>query len=97
MSTLMKAQSVPLQLPEKGFGRAKDILPFLPFSKTELWRQVKNGKFVKPIKLSAGITCWDYALVHNWLTSHSTSNQNNDDVNQRHSVVVNEKVCEGGK
>lgn len=64
-----------MQLPAKGFGRAKDILPFLPFGKTELWRRSKNGLFVAPFKLSEGITCWDYALVHKWLDEQGKSVQ----------------------
>ena len=60
------------QLPTKGMGRAKDILPFLPFSKTTLFEWSKNGRFPAPVKLSPTMTAWNYADVHAWLDSHSS-------------------------
>ncbi|MGO2507226.1 MAG: helix-turn-helix transcriptional regulator [Psychrobacter alimentarius] len=61
------------QLPTKGMGRAKDILPFLPFSKTTLFEWSKDGRFPAPIKLSPTMTAWNYADIHAWLDSHSNS------------------------
>lgn len=60
------------QLPTKGMGRAKDILPFLPFSKTTLFEWSKDGRFPAPVKLSPTMTAWNYADVHAWLDRHST-------------------------
>ena len=62
----------PMQhLPTTGMGRAKDILPFLPFSKTTLFEWSKNGeRFPAPVKLSPTMTCWHYADVHAWLNGH---------------------------
>jgi len=62
-------------LPTTGMGRAKDILPFLPFSKTTLFEWSKDGRFPAGKKLSPTMTAWSYADVHEWLNSH-TSNAN---------------------
>ena len=58
------------QLPTTGMGRAKDILPFLPFSKTTLFEWSKDGRFPAGKKLSPTMTAWSYAEVHEWLNSH---------------------------
>ena len=65
------ANSPSMQLPTTGMGRAKDILPFLPFSKTTLFEWSKDGRFVAPIKLSPTMTCWSYAAVHKWINKHT--------------------------
>jgi len=62
----------PMQhLPTTGMGRAKDILPFLPFSKTTLFEWSKDGRFVAPVKLSPTMTAWSYAAVHAWINKHT--------------------------
>ena len=61
------------QLPKHGMGRAKDILPFLPFSKTTLFGWSKDGRFVAPIKLSPTMTAWNYADIHRWLDEHTST------------------------
>ena len=67
------ANNQAMQLPATGMGRAKDILPFLPFSKTTLFEWSKDGRFVAPVKLSPTMTAWNYAEVHNWLNSHTST------------------------
>ena len=62
-----------MQLPTKGMGRAKDILPFLPFSKTTLFEWSKDGRFPASRKLSPTMTAWNYADVHEWLNSHTST------------------------
>lgn len=62
-----------MQLPTTGMGRAKDILPFLPFSKTTLFEWSKDGRFPAPVKLSPTMTAWSYADVHEWLDSHTST------------------------
>ena len=59
-------------LPTTGMGRAKDILPFLPFSKTTLFEWSKDGRFVAPVKLSPTMTAWSYASVHEWINKHTS-------------------------
>ncbi len=60
-------------LPTTGMGRAKDILPFLPFSKTTLFEWSKDGRFPAGKKLSPTMTAWSYAEVHGWLNSHTST------------------------
>lgn len=67
------ANSPAMQLPTTGLGRAKDILPFLPFSKTTLFEWSKDGRFVAPIKLSPTMTAWSYAQVHEWINKHTST------------------------
>lgn len=62
-----------MQLPTTGMGRAKQILPFLPFSKTTLFEWSKDGRFPAPVKLSPTMTAWNYAEVHKWLDSHTST------------------------
>ncbi len=60
-------------LPTTGMGRAKDILPFLPFSKTTLFEWSKDGRFPAGKKLSPTMTAWSYADIHAWLNSHTSN------------------------
>ncbi|WP_228284609.1 MULTISPECIES: helix-turn-helix transcriptional regulator [unclassified Psychrobacter] len=69
------AHSEAIQMPLTGMGRAKDILPFLPFSKTTLFEWSKDGRFPAPVKLSPTMTAWRYADVHNWLNNLATSSE----------------------
>ncbi|WP_225211532.1 helix-turn-helix transcriptional regulator [Psychrobacter communis] len=62
-----------MQLPITGMGRAKDILPFLPFSKTTLFEWSKDGRFPAGKKLSPTMTAWSYADIHAWLKSHAST------------------------
>lgn len=45
------------KLPETGFLRLKQILVFIPVSKSVWWSGVKAGKFPKSVKLGA-CTFW---------------------------------------
>ena len=67
------ANSPAMQLPTTGMGRARDILPFLPFSKTTLFEWSKDGRFPAGRKLSPTMTAWSYADVHAWLNSHTSN------------------------
>ncbi len=42
----------------------------LPFSRTTLWRLVREGRFPAPVKLSANITAWHAAEVQSWIAQH---------------------------
>lgn len=67
------APSPAMQLPIIGMGRAKDILPFLPFGKTTLFEWSKDGRFPAGKKLSPTMTAWSYADVHQWLNTHTST------------------------
>ncbi len=67
------ANNQAMHLPTSGLGRAKDILPFLPFSKTTLFEWSKDGRFPAPVKLSPTMTAWAYASVHDWINKHTSN------------------------
>jgi predicted DNA-binding transcriptional regulator AlpA len=56
-----------------GFYRQEALLAILPFSAATLWRMVKRGQFVQPVKLSSRITAWPKADVHRWLEERGGS------------------------
>ena len=56
-----------LTLPQHGFSRESQLLSFLPFSSSTLWKWSREGKFVPHVKLSPTMTVWDNAKVHIWL------------------------------
>ena len=45
-------------LPNTGFLRLSQVLEFIPVSKSSWWAGCKNGRYPKPIKLSARTTVW---------------------------------------
>jgi|GEM_PF-2545895 predicted DNA-binding transcriptional regulator AlpA len=52
-----------------GYMRQKELMQVVPFSPATLWRLVKTGQFVQPVKISARITAWNRVEVHAWLES----------------------------
>jgi prophage regulatory protein len=55
-------------LPDTGFLRQRQVLAFVPISKSTLWRQVRARSFPSPVKLSAGVTAWRAEDVRRWIT-----------------------------
>jgi prophage regulatory protein len=52
----------------KGIKRPRPGYPaIVPWSSATLWRKVKTGDFVAPVKLSDGITAWSVEAVRAWL------------------------------
>lgn len=49
------------------YMRQPEVLAQVPFSAATLWRKVKDGSFVKPVKLSIRITAWKRSDVEEWL------------------------------
>ena len=64
-----KILTIPTLAPQ-GMSRAKDILPFLPFSRTTLHEWSRNGRFPACIKLSPSMAVWRNSDVIEWLESH---------------------------
>lgn len=58
-------------LPTTGYVREKQLIDggILPFSAKTLWRKVKDGTFVQPVKLGERITAWKVEEVRQWLDS----------------------------
>jgi len=46
------------ELPKTGLLRIKQVLRFVPVSRSHFWAGAKTGKYPKPIKLSERVTCW---------------------------------------
>jgi predicted DNA-binding transcriptional regulator AlpA len=45
-------------LPETGFIRLPQVLQFIPFSKSTLWKKCSEGSFPRPVKLGPRTTAW---------------------------------------
>lgn len=60
-------------LSTQGMSRAKDILPFLPFSRTTLHEWSRDGRFPPSIKLSSGMVAWKNSEVLSWLERQSSA------------------------
>lgn len=45
-------------LPDTGLMRIKQVLQFIPVSRSAWWAGCKAGKYPKPFKLSEKITVW---------------------------------------
>lgn len=57
-------------LPETGFVRQKQLIPsIIPFSRTTLWRKVKESTFPAPVRISAGAVAWRVEEVRAWIES----------------------------
>lgn len=48
----------PLNFPAMGFLRFKDVIRFYPVSKSVWYKGIREGRFPRPVKLSAGTTAW---------------------------------------
>jgi predicted DNA-binding transcriptional regulator AlpA len=46
------------ELPQIGLLRIKQVLRFVPISRSSWWAGVKSGIYPQPLKLSARVTCW---------------------------------------
>ncbi len=54
-------------LPETGFLRQRQVLVFVPVSKSTLWRRVQARTFPAPVKLSERVTVWRAEDVWRWI------------------------------
>lgn len=56
-----------LRLPETGFLRQPQVLSFVPFSKSTLWRRIQANTFPHPVKLSERVTVWRAEDIRRWI------------------------------
>jgi len=61
------------ELPATGFIRQKQLASIIPFSRTTLWRKVKDGEFPAPVHLSARVTAWKVELIRDWIEKQSAA------------------------
>jgi len=63
------------ELPHTSLLRVKQVLKFIPVSRSKWWQGVKDGRFPQPVKLSERVTCWrasdNRALVGGGLANDS--------------------------
>lgn len=50
-------------LPETGLLRVKQVLRFIPISRSSWWAGVKSGRYPKPSKLSPRVTVWSVQSI----------------------------------
>lgn len=56
----------PVFLPATGLVSATELLPFVPFKRSTLWKWVKDGRFPAPVRVST-LTRWRCEDIHAWL------------------------------
>ena len=62
---MLKDSTIPeiQELPQTGLLRVKQVLRFVPVSRSNWWAGVKEGKYPQPVKLSERVTCWRAADI----------------------------------
>ncbi|MBP8183364.1 MAG: AlpA family phage regulatory protein [Rhodoferax sp.] len=61
-------------LPQTGYIRQSQLIPaIIPISPATLWRWVKSGQFVAPVKLSTRVTAWRCEEVRQWLDAQGAT------------------------
>ena len=56
-------------LPETGYIRIKELLKFIPISRSTVCHSVKAGRFPKPVKLSQRVTAWHVNDIKAYIAS----------------------------
>jgi predicted DNA-binding transcriptional regulator AlpA len=51
------------EFPQTGLLRVKQVLRFVPVSRSNWWAGVKEGRYPQPVKLSERVTCWRAADI----------------------------------
>ena len=59
---------------QKSYIRDYDVAKKLGIGKSTVWYLLKEGNFVKPIKLSQSITIWDEAEIDQWISEKKHHN-----------------------
>lgn len=64
----MLPHTTPKGLPPTGYIRQSQLIPnIIPIAPATLWRWVKTGQFIAPVKLSENVTAWRCEDVRQWL------------------------------
>lgn len=59
-------------LPRSAFTREARLIPdVIPISHATLWRKVKDGTFVQPVKLGARVTAFNVGAIRDWLQAQA--------------------------
>lgn len=54
-------------MPETGYIRVKEVLRYIPVSKSTWWSGVKSGRYPKPVKLGPRTTAWRVQDIRNYI------------------------------
>jgi predicted DNA-binding transcriptional regulator AlpA len=66
------AQATFDELPRSAFVREARLIPdVIPISHASLWRKVKDGTFVQPVKLGARVTAFNVGSIRDWLQAQA--------------------------
>ena len=66
------AKALPLSgLPAAGFIRERGLISIIPVSSATLWRWVRSGAFVQPVRLGANVTAWRVEDVQDWINAQA--------------------------
>lgn len=64
----MSSHTTPTGLPPTGYIRQSQLIPaIIPIAPATLWRWVKTGQFISPVKLGNNTTAWRCEDVRQWL------------------------------
>ncbi len=58
-------------LPATGFIRQRELINIIPVSSATLWRWVRSGDFVQPVRLGANVTAWRVEDVQHWMNAQA--------------------------
>lgn len=61
------------ELPQTGLLRIKQVLKFVPVSRSNWWAGVRAGRFPKAIKLSERVTAWRASDINALIEGHYPS------------------------
>lgn len=56
-------------LPDTGYVRIKQVLRFIPVSKSTWWAGVKTGRLSKPVNLGGRVTAWRVQDIRQYIDS----------------------------
>lgn len=56
-----------VEFPQVGYVREPQVLQVFPVGRSTLWSMCRQGRFPKPVKLSARVTAWRASEVLDWL------------------------------
>jgi len=58
-------------MPDSGYMRQPQVLEVVPFSPATMWRKIKKGEFVSPVRLSDRVTAFRVGDVRAWLKAQA--------------------------
>ena len=56
-------------LPTSGFLRLRQVMQFVPISRSTLYQKMKLGTFPRPVKLGPRISAWRVEDIRNYITN----------------------------